>query len=388
MKTLHFDSLGGASGDMILGALCALGADSGELRKQLGSLGIGNFSIECPPFKSHALQGVQCRVNTPKEHAHRHLADIRGMIADSTLPEPVQAEAIRVFSRIAEAEATVHGTTPDKIHFHEVGAMDSIIDICGACLAKHLLEIETVSVGTLPLGRGTISCAHGVMPCPAPATLLLLENMPVEQTDQPFELVTPTGAALLAEWKSADRIPAGSMPLQTAFSFGHRELENRPNLLRATLYQTGAEQSAGTGEAILLETNIDDMTPELAGALTEKLRDCALDVWTVAVQMKKQRPGILLSVLCEPARKSDCIELIFRESSTFGIRELPLQRHILDREFITVATVYGKIRVKRGLLRGRCVTQSPEIADCERAAAEHNSPLKTVYNAALAACHD
>lgn len=391
MRTLFFDSLGGASGDMIIGALCGLGIDPAELETELSTLPIEKFSITAEPFMSHGLQGVQAKVHVHehqhshnKEHVHhhhgRHFSQIKEMIEQSALPEQVKTQSIHVFHRIAVAEAKMHGTTVEKIHFHEVGAMDSILDIVGSCLALYKLKVDHIAIRSLPIGCGTIDCAHGTIPCPAPATLELLHGFAINQTDEPFEMVTPTGAALLSTWKTAEQAPPESRPLNTAYSFGHRKLNNRPNLLRATIFETNSPGDAK--DCFLLESNIDDMSPELIGILTEKLREHALDVWATPIQMKKQRPGIKISALCTADKKADTTEAFFKNSTTFGIREQPINRQILQREFETAETAFGPIKIKCGYLNGACITRAPEMADCEKVAAVNNLPVRAVYDAA------
>ena len=386
MKVLHFECIGGASGDMILGALAGLGIDPRELEKDVAQLQVESFRIEARSVTSHHLAGTQVTVHAPEPHHHhgRSLADIRGMIESSALPAPVKAASLRVFERIAEAEARVHGTTTDKIHFHEVGALDSIIDIVGCCSGLHRLGVDAVSVGAFPCGHGIIECAHGVFPNPAPATMELLQGFPVTQVDEPFELVTPTGAALLTTWKTIDAAPAGCRVVRVACGLGHRHLNHRPNLLRATLLESA--EGASPERAIMLECNIDDTTPELLGSLTQRLFEAgALDVFTTAVQMKKQRPGTLLSVLCEAARKAQLIELVFHESTTFGLREYAVERTVLERRFTEVSTPYGTVRVKIGTWRGRDIVFAPEMEDCIRRAKEHQVPVRAAYEAATEA---
>ncbi|HEY8241144.1 MAG TPA: nickel pincer cofactor biosynthesis protein LarC, partial [Kiritimatiellia bacterium] len=331
MRVVRFDSVGGASGDLILGALIELGVDGSQLERDLQSLCLGHFHIEAKTVSSHGLSGTQVSVHThgqkhehEHEHEHgRHLHDIEKSIRASSLPDAVKEQSLAVFRRLGEVEAGIHGTTIDKIHFHEVGAIDSIVDIVGCCLALHTLQAAAISVGPLPQGRGTITCAHGVYPNPAPATVELLRGMNVEQTDEPFELVTPTGAALLSMLKKAD---AGGRVIKSAYGFGHHKLKSRPNVLRATLLET-AEGTASADACLVLECNIDDSTPEILGALVEKvLLAGALDVFTASVQMKKQRPGTLVTVLCAPTDRERMLDLIFRESSTFGVREHVTQR--------------------------------------------------------------
>lgn len=393
-QTLHFESIGGASGDMILGALIGLGVPVSELNEELKSLKVDPFEIIVDDVVEQGMSGVRARVEVQEhrhhphhhgEHEHhhgRHLSTILKLIGASDLPNAVKANASAVFLRIGEAEAAIHNIDIEKIHFHEVGAMDSIIDIVGCCLALHKLGMDGVSIRSLPQGHGNIECAHGTYPNPAPATLRMLEGFPTEQVDEPFELVTPTGAALLSSWRTADVPPVGSRAEKTAYSFGHRNLRHRPNLLRATIYESVEDETAD--ECLVLECNLDDITPELVGCLFDQLLEAgALDVFTTPVSMKKQRPGILLTVLCLPTTRGRMLDLIFRESTTFGIREHLAKRTILERSFQSVETPYGLVRIKIGKRNGEMVTASPEIEDCRKCAAESGVPVKNVYDYAL-----
>jgi len=417
MRILRFDSVGGASGDMILAALIGLGIDMEALRQQLTSLALEQFEVQDVPFSDHGLNGIQVTVSVPKPERlpHRNFTDIRKLIEKGGLSDQAKAMSIKVFERLAEAEARVHNTTPDKINFHEVGAIDSIVDIVGSCIVIDMLAVDEVVVGPLPLGRGTTRCEHGILPIPVPATVELLKGHPVVQTDEPFELVTPTGAALLTAWKSrpevsrrrqgyggqggqlAHRSPEhiGSRGeggrsevrvMKTANGFGHRKLKGRPNLLRAILLEAEAEHPSDTDECLVLECNLDDTVPELLGSLTQKLIEKGtLDVFTTPVQMKKQRPGILLTVLCRPEDRESFLDLIFSETTTFGIREYITRRTILERRHVEVETPYGKVRVKIGSWKGKDITRSPEHDDCVRCANEHGVSVRTVYEAALRA---
>jgi uncharacterized protein (TIGR00299 family) protein len=391
VKHLHFDSTGGASGDMILAALADLGVPMEAVHQGLSSLDIGPFSIEADSCESRHLRGTRVSVHAPEHHhdakhghhhPHRTFKDIRVMIQDSQVPASVQKQAVAAFEVLAIAEGHIHGVAPDEVHFHEIGAVDSIVDMVGGCLALHLLDVAGVSVGPLPLGHGIIHCAHGEYPSPAPATMSILAGMPVESIDEPFELVTPTGAALLKTLKTADQIPAGSRILKIGYGFGHRELNHRPNLLRATLYETPDMQPAAD-ECLVLECNIDDTTPELIGSLLINLMETgALDAFTTAIQMKKQRPGVLLTVLCKPDNKAELLDLIFRESSTFGVREYNTRRTILDRVMIEVSTPFGPVHAKIGRWKGQIVTRAPEMDDCILRAKEKKVSVRAVYEAA------
>ncbi len=385
MKSLHFDSIGGASGDMILATLIDLGAPWDELQRQLAALAIGPFDIQAAPFKDHELRGLQVEVRIEHaQHHHRCLPEIKALIDHSTLSARVKAASSRVFQRLANAEAQVHGTTPDQVHFHEVGAVDSVVDIVGACLALELLAIDAVSVGPLPLGHGTVKSAHGILPVPAPATVELLKGMQVMPADEPFELVTPTGAALLGDWSMNSSQPAGGRLRRAGHGFGHHRLSSRPNLLRALLLESTPEPE--TDQCLALECNLDDTIPELLGSLiTSLLAAGALDAFLTPVLMKKQRPGTLLTVLCRPQLRANLLDIIFRESTTFGIREYPVQRTILQRREEDIATPFGKVRIKTGEWQGQVVTRAPEHDDCVRLARQAGVPVRTVYEAALGA---
>ncbi|MEE9368821.1 MAG: nickel pincer cofactor biosynthesis protein LarC [Pontiella sp.] len=403
MKTLHFESMGGASGDMILGALIGLGISAKELNEELKSLNVDPFEIIVDEINEQGMSGVRAKVKLEEHHHHhhdhshehghdhhdhshshdhgRHLSAILKRIDKSALPAEVKTLSSAVFQRIGEAEAAIHGIDIEKIHFHEVGAMDSIVDIVGCCLALHKLGVDAVSIRSLPQGHGTIECAHGTYPNPAPATLRLLQGFPVQDVDEPFELVTPTGAALISTWKTAVAPPAESRAIKTAYSFGHQKLNARPNLLRATLYETAEDQTAD--ECLVLQCNLDDTTPELVGCLFDQLLEVgALDVFTTAVSMKKQRPGVLLTVLCLPSDRECMLDLIFSESTTFGIREYLSKRTVLERSFKTVTTPFGEVRVKVGKRGGVVVTVSPEIEDCRKLANEKGVSVREVYDAA------
>ncbi|MFA7230730.1 MAG: nickel pincer cofactor biosynthesis protein LarC [Victivallaceae bacterium] len=416
MRIIRFDSVGGASGDMILGALIGLGIDPAFLQKVLSRLIPEHFHIVAKPKASHGINGIAATVDihehhehAPHKHEHTHsdhhehehahhehgehdhhhraFSDIKKLIENSFLQAEVKTMSVKVFAALAEAEGKVHGVPAEDVHFHEVGAVDSIVDIVGCCLAYHLLKIDGISVSTLPTGIGTFKCNHGIYPLPAPATAELLKNLASAPTDEPYEMVTPTGAALLSVWPKLE-ISASSRITNSASAFGQRELKNRPNLLRAMLYETDAESKPAlmARKLTVLETNLDDCTAEIIGVAFNKLMDSgALDVWTAPIMMKKQRNGILLSVLCEPADKQKFMEIILTETSTFGVREYEITRHCLDRHFEEIETAYGKVRIKVGAYNGREITRSPEIDDCRKLAEQHNVPLKKVYAAASSA---
>ena len=400
MKIIRFASVGGASGDMILGALIGLGADAETLNRELASLlPEENFRIIVAPKESHGINGIAAKVEIDEPHSHGHqhehqhehggrtFADIRQLIEKSRLTDTVKAMSVRIFAALAAAEGKIHNMPAEKVHFHEVGAVDSIADITGCCLALEMLGVQGISVSPLPSGQGTFKCRHGIYPIPAPATVELMKNLKSVLTDEPYELVTPTGAALLSVWPHAE-VPAGSRLIDAANSFGQRELNARPNLLRAILYESAEnnilECNDETDSVTVLETNIDDCPAEFIGPVFERLLSAgALDVWTTPILMKKQRPGIMLSVICGNDCRKAIYDIIFRETTTFGIREYPVTRQCLERRFEQADTPYGKVKIKVGSRNGKDITRSPEIDDCIRLSRESGVSVRDVYLAAV-----
>jgi uncharacterized protein (TIGR00299 family) protein len=381
---------------MVLGALAGLDADRDELLRRVASLGIGGVEVTFRDVTRDGLAGLRAEVSVAAGDApapHRRLAEIRALICASKMPEPVKAMSIRVFERLADAEAAVHGVSPAEVHFHEVGAADAIVDIAGSCAALDLLDVGRVTVGPLPLGGGSVRTEHGLLPVPAPATAELLKGFQVAETDEPFETVTPTGAALLTTFALAlgggqPQAPggAGRRLVRTSCAFGSRVMPGRPNILRARLTEDAGAAAPADGECVVLECNLDDAVPELLGALLPKLlRAGALDAFMTPVQMKKQRPGCLLTVLCPAARRDALVDLVFEETPTFGVREHDARRTVLQRRHVEVSTPYGAVRVKVGSRNGRDITRSPEHDDCARRAEEHGVPVRAVYEAALKA---
>ncbi|MBT3294074.1 MAG: nickel pincer cofactor biosynthesis protein LarC [Verrucomicrobia bacterium] len=386
MTLLRIDSIGGASGNMLLGALMGLGVDRERLVTALRGLPIEGFDLVTREVKQHGHVGLHVEVEVVDvPHPHRGLAAITQIIESSELPERVRSLSLAVFRRLAEAEAEVHGTTAEAVHFHEVGAMDAIVDIVGCCLCLDRLGIDAVACGALPVGCGTVEAAHGILPLPVPATAVLLKGFDVTPTDLPFEMVTPTGAALLTTWQNelAAGSGAGGVAGATANGFGSRELPDRPNMLRAMLMDTAADDGPALN-CWVMECNLDDMSPELIGSLCGRLSAAgALDVFTTPVQMKKQRPGVVLTILCGAGEREALLDLVFTESTTFGVREYPVTRRVLERELVPVQTPYGQIHVKLGRWKGAIVTRAPEYEDCTAAADAHGAPVKVVYEVAL-----
>ena len=406
---LRFDSVGGASGDMILSALAALGADMAAVEKTINGFFPEPLHFHAGSVADAGLNGLRVTVHAEHHHhhdagewpdahapahghphaahAHRGLVEIEHLLTHAPLTEATRALALGVFRALAEAEATIHGKTPETVHFHEVGAWDSVADIVGSCLALEQLGAVGVSCGPLPSGTGTIRCAHGEMPNPAPATQELLTGMTVTQTDEPFELVTPTGAALLRVWtRSLAALPSETKVLRSSFGFGSRTLKGRPNVLRATLLSDASASPASGSERVVLETNLDDCNPEWVGALmSDLLERGALDVWCTPILMKKNRAGTLLGVLAKAADAEALRERIFRSTTTFGIRSYAVRRDELDRRFAPVATPWGEVPVKIGTLgTGEDITASPEHDACERLAKANGVAPRQVYEAAKA----
>lgn len=392
MKTLCFDSVGGASGDMILATLIDLGVDADALRAHLSSLPLESFDLVVSTDTVAGFAGTHVDVVVHEDaHVHRHLRHIRELLGAAVLPRQARDLALAVFAKLAEAEAAVHGSTPENVHFHEVGAVDSIVDIVGSCCGLCELGVDAVRVGPLPLGSGTVECAHGTMPVPAPATVRLLAGRQVLRTDEQTELVTPTGAALLTTW--TDLLPAtDTVPgtvTATGTGLGSRTLRSRPNLLRAMLLEHRVQDDGAPASCLVMECNVDDTVPELLGALAERLLAAgALDVFMSSIFMKKQRPGTRLTVLCEEALRESLLDVIFRGCTTFGVRTHTVNRATLARRHVRVETAYGSVRIKVGTWQGSDITWSPEYEDCAALADKHTVSVRQVYEAAVGAMHE
>lgn len=393
MKTAYFDCFSGISGDMTLGALLACdGADEARFRDALAALNVPGYELHIQRVKREGITAtdVDVRLLEVDQGHGRHLSDIAAILQTSSLPPKVQDNALAVFARLADAEAKIHGTTRDEIHFHEVGAVDAIVDIVGSCLLLDMLGVERVVTSPLPCGHGTITCQHGIMPAPAPATMELLQGFPIRSVDIRGELVTPTGAALMTTLcRTAD---AGRMPDMTVvasgFGAGKKQfVPDMPNLLRVIIGETAEPFADTTPQTVaILETNLDDQNPETFELLMERALSLgALDIFFTPIQMKKSRPGTLVTVLCAPADAETFADLLFRETGTFGVRVREQKRVTLERSWRTVTTPYGDIRLKVGQHHGETVTVAPEYEDCKRAALRHNIPVRCVYTTAQAA---
>ena len=389
MKTLYFDCFAGASGDMVLGALVGAGADERVLVGQLASLGVPGFEVSFERVDRSGIGATRARVRTEEQHHHRHLADILKIIDGSRLSDGVKRRAGLIFTRLAEAEARVHGTAVERVHFHEVGALDSIVDVVGACVGFELLGVERFASSALHVGSGTVEMAHGRFPVPPPAVAELLRGAPIYSTDIRGELVTPTGAAII----SAVCESFGPMPRmrvgRAGYGAGSREYERFPNVLRVFVGETegeGSQTKEGDERLLVVETNLDDASPQLVGHVMERAFALgALDCYFTPAQMKKNRPGVLVSILCAPERREALYELLFTETTTLGVRAHEVERRALAREFVRVETRFGAIDVKVARLNGRVTAATPEYEQCRAAAEAAGVPLRAVEEAARAA---
>ncbi len=432
MKTLYLDIFSGISGDMFIGALIDLGVDAHQLGRELGKLKLDGYHLHVSRQHKSAIEGVKFDVHLADAHDHHHghghehhheddhehghehhhehehddhhhddqrtFTQIKKLITGSKLSPWVKRKAVAVFQRIAVAEGKIHGLPPEKVHFHEVGAVDSIVDIVGACIGLELLGKPRVLAAPVTEGTGWVKCAHGRFPIPAPATLAILgaRRIGITQCDEPHELVTPTGAALLAEFVESFRPMRGLVAEKIGFGLGTRDNKTRPNVLRAVLGRSKEEtfniqhstpnvqgNDWETDRVAVLETNLDDINAEILGHFVETaLAAGALDIFHTPIQMKKNRPGVLLTVLCAEMDADKFSEVILRETTAFGVRRTIAERRKLKREFVTVKTKFGPVTVKLGKLNGKVVQAAPEFESCKKLASQNRVPLKQVYDAA------
>ena len=377
MKVAYFDCFAGISGDMTLGALVDAGLSFAALKSELDKLSVREFTLSQRRVEKHGIAGTKIDVNAREGHVHRHLKDVLEIINNSAISASAKEKAARVFQKLAEAEAKIHNTTIEAVHFHEVGAVDAIVDVVGAIVGLELLGIEAIYASKFRFGSGHTRGAHGAMPVPVPAVVEMTKGFPTERTDIPYELVTPTGAALLTALASNIGETIQLRTESTGYGAGTRDVEQVPNLLRVEIGELVTDTQTDT--PVLLETNIDDMTPEIYGYLIDRLLEAgARDAFLTPVIMKKGRPGIQLTVLADPNKETELTELIFSETTTLGIRRLPVQRHILERRTDTVQTPYGPIRVKIAEIGGK-QRITPEYDDCARIAREQQVPILDVY---------
>jgi uncharacterized protein (TIGR00299 family) protein len=400
VKVLYFDCFSGASGDMIVGALIDAGVPLDEIRGALGSLSIDREAVWTERVQRAGIGATKFQVRgedgghdhhphthgglATQAHAHRTLTEISALIGGSRLSTAGKARAKTLFARLAEVEGTIHGTAPDKVHLHEVGSLDSIVDIVSAIHALEVIGAERIASSPLNVGSGTIRSSHGLYPVPAPATVRLLEGVPVYSGTQRAEMVTPTGALLITAYATE----FGGMPpmkiARTGYGAGARNFEDTPNVLR--VFIGDSEISASAHTVTVIEAEIDDMNPQIFGAVMEKLlAQGALDVFYTPIQMKKNRPGTLLSVIATAAHRDELTSTIFRETTTIGVRYREMTRECLDRETRMVSTPFGAVRFKIASRYGEILNASPEFEDCVNLANQHGRPIKEIQAAAIKA---
>ncbi len=380
MKIVYFDAFSGISGDMVIGALLDLGLSLDLLQTEFSKLPLDGYTLHQSERIQHGIRAIKFDVSVGAQQHERSFRSIADMLEVSPLSETVKTTALKIFTRLAEAEAHVHNTSVTDVHFHEVGAVDSILDIVGTAIGFEALGIQAVYTGPLPMGSGFVSSRHGTLPVPGPATAELVKGMPVRFEDGQSELVTPTGAAILAVM--AQPGPPLFSITQVGYGAGARTLSDRPNVLRVCLGHSVSE--VRHEQLLVLETNIDDLNPEWYEHVMEQLFAAgARDVFFSPVQMKKNRPGILLRVLCTPQDQGQLSNIIFNETATLGIRSYPVDRLALQREQKEIQTRYGPVRVKIAYQPNGQVNCAPEYDDCKRLAQEKKIALKLVYEAAL-----
>jgi uncharacterized protein (TIGR00299 family) protein len=387
MKHAYFDCFSGISGDMTLGALLDAGVPVEQLRGELLNLHVPGWELAAEKVWKNGMAATYAKVRAQDTTTHRSLSTILEIIEKSNLSPAVKVRAAAIFKKLGEAEAAVHDVPLEKIHFHEVGAIDAIIDIVGACIGFSVLGIESFACSPLNVGGGTAKMAHGLLPVPAPATARLLLGKPTYSNGVQNELVTPTGAAIVATLCTN----FGPQPPMSVTSIGYgagtADLEGQPNVLRLMVGEAAEKRAAAESETIrVLEANLDDMNPQIYGYFLEKaLAAGALDVFTTPVQMKKNRPGTLVTVLCKPDDEPKFHEMLFAETTTLGVRTYTAERRVLARQWETVHTAFGEIRIKVARLNGHIRQASPEFEDCRKLAEAKNVPLQRVMDEAIRA---
>jgi pyridinium-3,5-bisthiocarboxylic acid mononucleotide nickel chelatase len=381
---IHFDPFSGISGDMTLGALLDLGLDINLLRGELGKLGISGYQIEAERVKRGGISAVSCSVRSEESRLHRHLHHIEHLISESPLDSWVKEKSLEAFARLAQAESKIHAVPVEKIHFHEVGAIDAIVDVVGSMIGFYLLGVREFGSSAINVGGGQVSCEHGILPVPAPATAELLKGLPIYGDESAGELTTPTGAAILTALCGHYGPLTSMRASRIGYGAGSRITERRPNALRLILGEIEmGEMPAGTlpreEPVIVIEANVDDMSPQLVGYFFDKALEAgALDVFAIPLQMKKGRPGCLLSVICRPVDVDRLLELIFTETTTLGVRYRAHDRATLQREELEVKIPQGRVRVKIAGVGDRIVNAMPEYEDCRGLAEASGETLKVI----------
>ncbi len=387
-RILYYDCFAGISGDMNLGALVDLGVDPVYLEKEMGRLKLEGFRLRIEPDSRHGIHGTRVTVvvENPENEKHRHLKHIEELIRNSSLSDTVKKRSLDIFDRVAEAEARIHNISKEKVHFHEVGALDSIADIVGAAICLESLNVDEIHASPVELGGGMVRCAHGTMPVPAPATAEILKGIPVRSGLVDYEATTPTGAAILAATVNRFAATTELSIIKTGYGIGQRDGEI-PNVLRVYLadYHDPAERAGQDSpdveeeEAVMIECNMDDMNPEWYAHVVDVLyEEGASDVFLTPIVMKKSRPAHTFSILAPSHRAEKMKEILFSETSTIGLREYTVRKSMLRREEIVVQTRYGEVPVKRSYFRGKAVKDKPEFEVCRKIAMEHGISLEEI----------
>jgi len=393
VKILYYDCFAGISGDMNLGAMIDLGVDPEVLREELRKIEIGSYEIRVERDQRRSIFGTKVDVILPSGegapahgHGHRSFKDIAGLIEKSNFSDGVKSTSHNIFMKIARAEAKIHGHSIDEVHFHEVGAIDSIVDVVGAAICFEVLKVDKIISSPVQVGGGFVKCAHGMLPVPAPATAEILTGIPIRYGIVPFETTTPTGAAILAATagRFADRVDF--TPLNIGYGIGHRDTDV-PNVLRVFLGEMEDEQQdldVEVKEACLMECNIDDMSPELYEGIVERLFEKgALYVYLTPIIMKKSRPAVKISILCDTDHRKGIEEVLWLQTSTFGLRVNKIEKLILRRDVSTMKTKYGDLCVKNAYLRGERIKWKLEYEDAKRLAQEKGVSIKAIYDSLL-----
>lgn len=388
MKILYYDCFSGISGDMNLGALIDIGVDKDYLLKELSKLNISGYKMEIKKDNRKGIYGTKANVilteNNDQKHVHEHrnLKDIESIINDSDLKQQVKKSALEIFKKVAEAEAKVHNKPLEEVHFHEVGAIDSIVDIVGAAICLDYLNVDKIKSSTVEVGSGFVKCAHGLLPVPAPATVEILNNIPIKSKIS-FEATTPTGAAILANCVEEFTDEKKFKIIKTGYGIGNRDIGDVPNILRVFIGEESKIEEHGDyikDEAYVMECNIDDMNPELYEYVIELIfKAGALDVYMTPIIMKKQRSAIKLNVLCKIEHEGTIKEIILTNTTTLGFRKYKVERNMLKREFAKVNTKYGDITVKNAYYKGKKIKSKPEYEECKKIALKNNVSILEVY---------
>ncbi|MDI3547414.1 MAG: pyridinium-3,5-bisthiocarboxylic acid mononucleotide nickel chelatase [Halanaerobiales bacterium] len=388
-KILYYDCFSGISGDMNLGAMVDLGVSGEYLKEELKKLNLHGYQLKIYKDSRKGITGTKVDVLLDEHHHHnqhhhyhdhRNLSNIKHIIEESSLNDRVKRWSMEIFMKVAEAEAKVHGKSINEIHFHEVGAIDSIVDIVGAAICRDKLDVDKIICSPIEVGNGFVNCAHGRFPVPAPATAEILKNVPIKSGDIPCELTTPTGAAIAVTFAEEFTAKKDFKILKTAYGIGERDNEI-PNVLR--VFMGEIDEGCCRDEyqkAVIIETNIDDMNPEIYDYIIKRLlKNGAMDAYLIPVIMKKNRPAVQISVLCREEDADKMANILFEETTTLGIREYSVERKIMDRKVVTVETPYGQVDIKLGVDNGKILKFKPEYDQCKKLAEENNLPLNKVY---------